>query len=339
MSFDNSLTAWRDIALRLEREVTQVVIGQASTIRLINVATFARGHVLLEGDVGVGKTTVLRAFARAVGGDFERVEGTVDLMPGDLIYHTYVDAEGKPRIDPGPLLRHGERLTTFFFNEINRARPQVQSLLLRAMAERTVSAFNREHRFPHMTVFADRNKVEKEETFELASAARDRFMFELNMSKPTDRGIRRALVFETAYHDADKLIERVPAAMLPSEQLNAIGALIQAEVQSSEALERYVLDLWEASEDPQRFGVQLDGVDMSRLILAGASPRGMSALMRAARVVAWLEGRTHLLPDDVRAVLPSVLGHRVFFTPVYELRRSELAPALVARIMDTIAAP
>jgi MoxR-like ATPase len=339
MSFDNSLTAWRDIALKLEREVTEVVIGQASTIRLINVATFARGHVLLEGDVGVGKTTVLRAFARAVGGDFERVEGTVDLMPGDLIYHTYVDAEGKPRIDPGPLLRHGERLTTFFFNEINRARPQVQSLLLRAMAERTVSAFNREHRFPHMTVFADRNKVEKEETFELASAARDRFMFELNMSKPTDRGIRRALVFETAYHDADKLIERVPAAMLPSEQLNAIGALIQAEVQSSEALERYVLDLWEASEDPQRFGVQLDGVDMSRLILAGASPRGMSALMRAARVVAWLEGRTHLLPDDVRAVLPSVLGHRVFFTPVYELRRSELAPALVARIMDTIAAP
>ncbi|MFX5918453.1 MoxR family ATPase, partial [Acinetobacter baumannii] len=92
-----------------------------------NVALFARGHVLLEGDVGVGKTTVLRAFARAIGGDFERVEGTVDLMPNDLVYHTYVDSEGKPRIEPGPLLRHGERLTTFFFNEINRARPQVQS--------------------------------------------------------------------------------------------------------------------------------------------------------------------------------------------------------------------
>ena len=87
-------------------------------------------------------------------------KGTIDLMPGDLVYHTYVDAEGEPRIDPGPLLRHGERLTTFFFNEINRARPQVQSLLLRAMAERTVSAFNREYRFPHMTVFADRNRVE-----------------------------------------------------------------------------------------------------------------------------------------------------------------------------------
>lgn len=339
MNVEHSLQDWRELALRVEREVARAVIGQPQTVRLINVATFARGHVLLEGDVGVGKTTVLRAFSRAIGGDFERVEGTVDLMPGDLIYHTYVDGEGKPRIDPGPLLRHGERLTTFFFNEINRARPQVQSLLLRAMAERTVSAFNREYRFPHMTVFADRNKVEKEETFELASAARDRFMFELNMSKPTDRGIRRALVFDTAFHDAEALIEQVSPALLPADQLNAIGALVQQSVRTSETIERYVLDLWEASETPQRLGIQLDGVDMNRLILAGASPRGMSALMRATRVVAWLNGRLHVEPDDVRAVLPAILGHRVFFTPVYELRRAELAGALVERIMDTVAAP
>ncbi|HKX93226.1 MAG TPA: MoxR family ATPase [Methylibium sp.] len=339
MNTERQLQDWRELALNVEREVAKAVIGQPQTIRLINVATFARGHVLLEGDVGVGKTTVLRAFSRAIGGDFERVEGTVDLMPGDLIYHTYVDGEGRPRIDPGPLLRHGERLTTFFFNEINRARPQVQSLLLRAMAERTVSAFNREHRFPHMTVFADRNKVEKEETFELASAARDRFMFELNMSKPTDRGIRRALVFDTAFHDAEALIEQVAPAILPSDQLNAIGALVQKSVRTSETIERYVLDLWEASETPQRLGIQLDGVDMNRLILAGASPRGMSALLRATRVVAWLNGRLHVEPDDVRAVLPSILGHRVFFTPIYELRRAELAGALVEKIMDTVAAP
>ncbi|GAA0765767.1 MoxR family ATPase [Ideonella azotifigens] len=339
MSSDESLRDWHHLALRLEDEVGKAVIGQADTIRLINVALFARGHVLLEGDVGVGKTTVLRAFSRAVGGAFERVEGTIDLLPGDLVYHTYVSAEGQPRIDPGPLLRHGEQLTTFFFNEINRARPQVQSLLLRAMAERTVSAFNREFSFPHMTVYADRNKVEKEETFELASAARDRFMFELNMAKPSDPAVREALVFETAYHDVDALIEQVTAGLLPWEELNAIAATIQRSVQASPAIRRYVLALWQASDTPKAFGISLPGVDMDRLILAGASARGVSALLRAARVVAWLAGRTHLLPDDLHAVVPAALGHRVFFTPVYEMRRTELAEELVRQILDKVAAP
>ena len=159
------------------------------------------------------------------------------------------------------------------------------------------------------------------------------------MSKPTDRAIRRSLVFETAFHDADALIEQVTPAMLPWDQLNVIGALVQKSVRSSETIERYVLDLWEASETPQHLGIRLDGVDMDRLILAGASPRGMSALLRAARVEAWMAGRTHLEPDDIRAVLPAVLGHRIFFTPIYELRRAELAGALVGKIMDTVAAP
>jgi len=339
MASEELLHDWRDDALKLETEVAKVVIGQPQVIRLINVALFARGHVLLEGDVGVGKTTVLRAFARAVGGEFERVEGTIDLMPGDLIYHTYVDSAGTPRIDPGPLLRHGERLTTFFFNEINRARPQVQSLLLRAMAERSVSAFNREYSFPHMTVYADRNKVEREETFELASAARDRFMFELSMSKPTDPAIRRALIFDPAFHDADTLLEKVTPAVVAPDQLNKVGAAIQHHVHASQMIERYVSDVWDATDEPGRFGIRLDGVDMDKLILAGASPRGMSALLRAARVVAWLAGRSHLVPDDIHSVLPSALGHRIFFTPLYELRRAELAAALIEEITRRVAAP
>lgn len=336
---DEQLDDWRGQALRIEAEVARAVIGQPGTVRLINIALFARGHVLLEGDVGVGKTTVLRAFSRAIGGDFERIEGTVDLMPGDLVYHTYVDEAGRPRIDPGPLLRHGERLVTFFFNEINRARPQVQSLLLRAMAERSVSAFNREYRFPHMTVYADRNKIEREETFELASAARDRFLFELRMATPAEPSVRRALAFDPGFHDTDRLLDTVTPGLLPWEQLNTIGAAIQARVRASEALEQYVLTLWEATRRPADYGIRIDGVDMHRLVLAGASPRGVSALVRAARVVAWMAGRDYLVPDDIHAVFPSTMVHRVFFTPVYELRRAELADQLIAQLLEKIAAP
>lgn len=339
MAGDEQLQDWREQALRVEAEVGKVVIGQPDTIRLVNVALFARGHVLLEGDVGVGKTTILRAFSRAIGGGFERVEGTIDLMPGDLIYHTYVDAEGKPRIEAGPLLRHGEQLVTFFFNEINRARPQVQSLLLRAMAERSVSAFNREYSFPHMLVFADRNRVEKEETFELASAARDRFMFELRMPTPAEPEIRRALVFDPDFHDADRLLERITPAVVQWRDLNHIGSAIQRSVHASPALERYVLDLWEATRAPKRFDVRIEGVEMDRLILAGASPRGMMALTRAARVVAWLAGRTHMLPSDIQAVAPWTLGHRVFFTPIYELRRAQIADELVTQLIQNVPTP
>jgi MoxR-like ATPase len=339
MLSQEALHDWRGLALRVEEEVRRAIVGQDDTLRLINVALFARGHVLLEGDVGVGKTTVLRAFARAIGGDFERVEGTVDLMPNDLVYHTYVDNEGKPRIEPGPLLRHGERLTTFFFNEINRARPQVQSLLLRAMAERTLSAFNREYSFPHMTVFADRNRVEREETFELASAARDRFMFELRMLTPSDDETRRALVFDPRFHDTDALIDTVTPGVVDWMQMNTIGSAIQRSVSATDALQRYAMDIWAATSDPVKYGLQIDGVDMSRLILAGASPRGMGMLMRAARVVAWMDGRDYLTPEDMRAVLPSTLVHRVFFTPVYELRRAELADALVSQMLERVATP
>lgn len=339
MTSDHFLADWREQALTTENAIAEVVIGQSSLINLINVALFARGHVLLEGDVGVGKTTVLRAFARAAGGQFERTEGTIDLMPNDLVYHTYVDADGQPRIDPGPLLRHGEQLTTFFFNEINRARPQVQSLLLRAMAERSVSAFNKEFRFPHMTVFADRNKVEKEETFELASAARDRFMFELNMATPVDDEVRRSLIIDTAYHDADSLIEQVQYGLCPGDQLNTISNAIQTSVTTSPAIEKYLLEIWRASASPSEFGVSVEGVDMDRLILAGASPRGMSALVRASRVVAWMDDRDYVIPEDVHAVLPSALGHRIFFQPIYELRRSEISPELIRSIMNVVASP
>lgn len=336
---DLQLTEWRNQALKLESEVNKVVVGQENPIRLITTAIFARGHVLLEGDVGVGKTTLLRAVTRGIGGGYQRIEGTIDLMPNDLVYHTYLGEDGKPHVSPGPLLMSGENLSVFFFNEINRARPQVHSLLLRVMAERSLTAFNKEHYFPHMLVFADRNQVEKEETFDIPSAARDRFMMEIPIIVPSDPAIMESLVFDTRFHNVDTLIENVDEDILQFDKLNGFAATLQDSISASPTLRQYALNLWRATKKPTDFGVKVSGVDMNRLVLAGASPRGMGMLLRAARVNAWLNNREAVLPDDIHAVFHEVIAHRVVFSPVYEMRRTEIAREMLSGIINAIAAP
>ena len=336
---DTQLADWRNHALTLESEVNKVVVGQQSPIRLITTSIFARGHVLLEGDVGVGKTTLLRAFTRGIGGGYQRIEGTIDLMPNDLVYHTYLGEDGKPHVSAGPLLMSGENLSIFFFNEINRARPQVHSLLLRVMAERTLTAFNKEHYFPHMLVFADRNQVEKEETFDIPSAARDRFMMEIPIVVPSDAAIMESLVFDTRFHDVDALVANVPEDVLQFDQLNSFAATLQNSITASPTLRSYVLNLWRATKTPTEFGIKVSGVDMNRLVLSGASPRGMGMVLRAARVNAWLNERTAVLPEDIHAVFHSTVAHRLVFSPVYEMRRTEIAREMLSGIINAIATP
>ena len=333
------MDSWRERALRLEASANRIMVGQERAVRLLLIAIFARGHVLLEGDVGVGKTTLLQTLARGIGGAFERIEGTVDLMPNDLLYHTYLTRDGQPRVEPGPLLRHGPDLSVFFFNEINRARPQVHSLMLRAMAERSVGAFNAQHRFPHLLVFADRNRIEREETFDLPAAVRDRFFMEITVEMPSDRARLRALMTDPRYHDPATLIEEMAPGTVPYRELDGIAAGIQAGVEASETLQRYALDLWAATRNPAELDLRIEGVDTARLVQAGASPRGMSMLLRAARVAAWLAGRAEVVPEDIHTVFGPAVAHRIFLTPIHEMRRSEIAGRLVGAILETVASP
>lgn len=330
---------WRSRALLLEAGVNEIMVGQERAVRLLLIATLARGHALLEGDVGVGKTTLLQALARGIGGAFERVEGTVDLMPSDLVYYTFITRDGQPRVDAGPLLKHGAELSIFFFNEVNRARPQVHSLMLRAMAERTVTAFNAEHHFPHLQIFADRNRVEREETFEIPAAVRDRFFMEIAIELPADRSLLQTLMADTRYHDAAALVDEMQPGTVPYRELNDVAASIQSTIGTSDTLLRYALDLCAATARPAEFGIVVDGVQMERLVQAGVSPRGMSMLVRAARTAAWLDGRNEVTPQDLHLVYGPVIAHRVFFTPVYEMRRAELVVELTAGVLEAVASP
>ena len=336
---DQNLAKWRKLALNLEGEINKVIVGQEKPIRLITNAIFSRGHVLLEGDVGVGKTTILKAFARSIGGGYERIEGTIDLMPNVLIYHTYLGEDGKPRVSDGPVLKSGEGLSIFFFNEINRARPQVHSLLLRIMAERTLSAFNKEYKFPHLLVFADRNQVEKEETFEIPSAARDRFMMEIPIVIPQQDEIMTNLVFDTKFHDADTLIEGAKADLLKYDQLNKLSEDIQDNITASTKLKEYALNLWKSTSNPELYGLKISDIDIKILIISGASPRGISMMMKCARVNAWMNDRTSLIPEDIHSIFHETIAHRLVFNPVYELRRTEIARELTDQILNKVAAP
>lgn len=338
-SLSGDLDHWRSLALSMQNQIAKVVVGQSRAINLITIAVFARGHVLLEGDVGVGKTTLLRAVSRAVGGNIERIEGTVDLLPSDLVYHTYISEDGKPVVDPGPLLKHGENLSIFFFNEINRARPQVHSMMLRVMAERSVTAFNSDYFMPHLQVFADRNRMERDETYEIPAAARDRFMMEFTIGLPKDPELQLALMTDVRFHDSDKLIESVSQDILEFRKLNEISALIQNSIHVSRKIQEYALSLCNATREPADYSINVSDVDMSRLVQSGASPRGMSMLLKASRVRAWLEGRDVVLPEDLRNLFSDCIEHRFFFTPVYEMRRTEISEAFVSSLLNTISSP
>jgi MoxR-like ATPase len=162
---------------------------------------------------------------------------------------------------------------------------------------------------------------------------------EIAIEAPKDTASRRALVFDQRFHDTDALIGTISEGLLGHHLLNDVARSIQVSTRASDALERYVLNLWQAIRYPAEAGVKLEEADTERLVLAGASPRGLSYLMRAVRVAAWLNGRDAALPEDVREVFYETMAHRVFFEPIYELRREAIAPALINELFRVVAVP
>jgi MoxR-like ATPase len=310
MTHDEILDQWRTRARRLEDDIARAFPGQPDAGRLLTIAAFARGHVLLDGPPGAGKGALVRTFSRALDGPVESIAGTPDLAAEDLLYEAVPRRDGSHRFRPGPLVRHRESLAALHVEGIDTLRPEALALLLRVLAGQPVRAFGRECALPHVLVFAERDRSSVGAAQTLPAAACDRFLFEIALRVPDDATVQRRLVFSPAGHDPEALLARLPAVLAPVSALTAVATAIQVRVQVSERLQDYVLQLWQVTRRPALDGPEARPGGAGSGGSGGPSPRAMRMLVRAARVAAWLEGRDYVTPEDVRAVWVPALRHR-----------------------------
>jgi MoxR-like ATPase len=271
------------------KQVSQVVVGKDQQVRQSLVCLLAGGHLLIEDVPGVGKTTLAHALAISLGLKFTRLQFTSDLLPADVVGISIFDREKNSFVfHPGPVFTQ-----VLLADEINRATPKTQSALLEAMEERQVTADGVTRDLPQpYFVIATQNPTHQIGTFQLPESQLDRFLMCVSLGYP-DAVAERALLMG---EDRRTMLKSLPTAMRPEELLSAQAAL--KEVHVSPSLIDYVQALAQASRQ-------------SGLFAEGMSPRAAIALLHAARAWAALEGRNHVIPEDVQAVLVPVVAHRV----------------------------
>ncbi len=284
---NNEVVAAKERVDELRREVSRVYIGSTRALDLILASLLARGHVLLEGVPGVAKTTLVKAFAVALGCTARRIQFTPDLMPADIT-GTYVlsPKEGTFALRPGPIFAN-----VVLADEINRAPAKTQSALLEAMQERQVTIEGDRYELPNpFLVLATQNPIDLEGTYPLPEAQIDRFLVRVPMGYPSAR--EEAQMLRT--FGAEPPVARALLNPTEVQQLQSIAARIHVE----DDLLDYAVGLAAFTRNHPR-------------VALGASPRASLALLQAAKAWALLGGRPFVAPDDVRAIAPSVLGHRL----------------------------
>ena len=305
---DNQPGALHATFSALRDDLGRRIIGQVALVERLLVALLADGHLLVEGAPGLAKTTAIRALAARLDADFARVQFTPDLLPADLTgTEVWRPQEGRFEFQPGPIFH-----SILLADEINRAPAKVQSALLEAMGERQVTVGRHTYALPPLfLVMATQNPIEQEGTFPLPEAQLDRFLMHVRIGYPqvdAEAEILR-LAREQARMAVTPTPHSEPHRITQAEVIAARAAVLDLHVAPS--VERYIIELVVASRDAARYDPNL-----ARRIGWGASPRGSIALERCARAHAWLAGRDFVTPDDVRAVAPDVLRHRIL--PSYE---------------------
>ncbi len=308
----------------IQSELRKVIVGQNDMVEGLLIGLLANGHILLEGVPGLAKTLAINSLSKTLGGSFSRVQFTPDLLPSDVIgTQIYNMKEHAFDTKQGPIFSN-----FVLADEINRAPAKVQSALLEAMQERQVTIGEESYPLPKpFLVMATQNPVEQEGTYPLPEAQMDRFLLKVTLGYPTKED------------ELDIMRKQMSGAM---EKLSAVVSLEQIvrargfieRIYMDEKIENYILDIVFATREPQNY--QLGA--LRNKISFGASPRGSIALAKAAKCHAFLRHRGFVTPDDVRAVAPAVLRHRIGLT--YEAEAEELSTEnIVTEILNTLMVP
>jgi MoxR-like ATPase len=312
----------QEVLNRARAEVRKVIIGQEDVIDKALIAIFTGHHALIEGVPGVAKTLLVRTLACVLGGDFNRIQFTPDLMPADITGTNIFNLQRNEfTLIKGPVF------TTFLLaDEINRAPAKTQSALLQAMQERKVTIDRDTHDLsPNFTVFATQNPVEYEGTYPLPEAQKDRFMLKVLMSTPD-----RASELELA--------QRMLGSNSPEEAL-AAGSV--ESVISPEDVTRLRHSLEHITVRDELVSYVVDVVRATRendSVLVGAGPRATQALLLSSRANAALAGRDFVTPDDVKSLSEAVLGHRLVLRPEYEIEGVTVTE-VIGKILEQVAVP
>ena len=310
----------------LREYLNKVILGQPTLTENLLIALIADGHLLVEGPPGLAKTRAVKALSDGVEGDFHRIQFTPDLLPADLTGTDIYRAQTATfEFEAGPIFHN-----LILADEINRAPAKVQSALLEAMAEGQVTVGKHSYKLPKLfLVMATQNPLENEGTYPLPEAQLDRFLMHLNLDYPsaeTEFEIMRLSRNEAKAHDLPKVS--------PIAQVEVFAARAEAlEIYLAEPLEQYIVNIVMATRQPQQYSDTL-----ANWLEYGVSPRATISIERCARARAWLMERDYVSPEDIQAVVPNVLRHRLLLS--YQAQAEGVnADQVINYILSQVAVP
>ena len=298
----------------LQKKMNASIIGQENIVERLIIGLLANGNLLVEGLPGLAKTRAVRAMAKSIESSFSRIQFTPDLLPSDVTGSENMyeeNGEYKFRFEQGPIFGN-----IILADEINRAPAKVQAAMLEAMEERQVTVAGKTHKMPKLfIVMATQNPVEQEGTYPLPEAQKDRFLMHVNITYPNKAS--EIEIIRVVRREKSTKVQEVSDVLIAQEMIFTAREEI-ANVKSSELVEAYIVDLVFATRYPQEYDEKL-----ASFIDVGVSPRASLGLEQCARVYAWLQGRDHTTPEDVRAVVHDVFRHRI--TPSYETQSEQVS--------------